>query len=600
MIPNETVNLVRERVDIVEVIGECVELRRAGANYKGLCPFHQEKTPSFNVNGARQMYHCFGCGAGGDVFTFLMSYEGRTFTDAVRTLAERANVPIEEVRESPARRSARERQRAEQERLIEVVEIAASFYRSELEGPKGQRAREYLEKRGLDRATIEAFGLGYAPAEWDALSSRLSELSVRVVEAETVGLIARRRTGEGHYDRFRDRVIFPVYDAAGRVVALGGRVLPGADKEAPKYVNSPESPIYSKGRTLYGLFRARSAFRRKEPPILVEGNVDVIAMHAHGFASAVAPMGTALTSEQVMLLRRFAGRDAAVTLLFDGDDAGRQAALRAQPALAEGGLGARVALLPPSEDPDSFLRREGPEALQKLIDGAQGLNEHLIGEAARQASDDAHGKVRGIRSLAPLVQSVQDPMERDLYRRTIARAFRVSEDAVFRHLRMKSSENSEEKASERPQARKRAEGAVTGVLLDFPILIEEAVQAGVLNLVTDRKLRWILDKLKDVASEQCNIESLAEQAPNERIAERLRARIVAPKFTDVEIAREEMHMSLAKLQGLTEREQDARLQQEIDEAEKSGDSNRAIELAQMKLLRKKKVVGISPDGTSGR
>lgn len=587
MIPNETVTLVRERVDIVEVIGECVELRRAGANYKGLCPFHQEKTPSFNVNAARQMYHCFGCGAGGDVFTFLMSFEGRTFTDAVRTLAERGNVPIEEVRESPEKRSARERQRATQERLVQAVEAASSFYRKQLEGAEGRVAREYLRKRGLDAATIEAFGLGYAPAGWDGLTSRLPKLSVSAVDAETVGLIARRRSGDGYYDRFRDRVIFPVYDAAGRVIALGGRVLPGAPKEAPKYVNSPESPIYSKSRALYGLFRARAAFRQKEPPIIVEGNVDVIAMHAQGFSSAVAPMGTALTTEQVMLLRRFAGRDSAVTLLFDGDDAGRQAARRAQPALAEGGLGARVALLPPSEDPDSFLRREGAAALQSILDHAQGLVEHLIEDAAKEAGDDAHGKVRGIRSLAPLIASNQDPMERDLYRRAIARAFRVSEDAVFRHLRSHSEKASGEKIRERPQARKLAEGAVTGVLLDFPILVEEALHAGLLNLVTDRTLRWILEKLRDVAEGNHSIEELAEQAPNERIAARLRARLVSPKFEDVEEARDEMLMSLAKLQSLTEREQDARLQQEIDEAEKSGDSNRAIELAQKKLLRKK-------------
>jgi DNA primase len=599
LIPNETVSLIRERVDIVEVIGESVELKRAGASFKGLCPFHQEKTPSFNVNPARQMFHCFGCGVGGDVISFVMNYEGRTFSDAVRELGERIGIEVEEVRESSRARSERGKQSAERERLIDVMEIAAAFYARQLEAERGRGARAYLESRAIPQEMIAEFGLGYAPAEWDALVGALGGLGVSQDEAERAGLVAPRRSGGGHYDRFRDRITFPVHDAAGRVVALGGRVLPGAPKDAPKYVNSPESPIFSKSRTLYGLARAREALRRRETPILVEGNLDVISMHAHGFRSAVAPMGTALTVEQVSLLRRFAGAEMAVVLLFDGDEAGRNAALRAHSVLAEGGLGARVALLPPSEDPDSFLRRHGPGELAKVVASATGLVEHLIKDAARKAGDDAHGKARGIRSLGGVVAKVGDPIEQDLYRRQIAHEFGVSEELVFKYLRASDATSSGEPGGERPAARRKAEGAITGALLDHPELYAEALNGGVLNLVVDRNLRWVIERLGDVAKGELQVTQIVELAPNERIAQRVQARLVEQPIDDVGQARQVIEQSLAKLRELTEREGAGKLQQEIARAEQAGDKDQAGRLAQEKLERKR-AAGADPDGATGR
>lgn len=588
MIPSETVNLIRERVDIVEVIGECVELRRAGTNFKGLCPFHQEKTPSFNVNPARQMYHCFGCGQGGDVIAFVMSYEGRTFADTVQTLGARVGVNVEEVDDTPLAKTARDRKRAERERLLSVMESAAKFYTAQLQGPTGQKAREYLEKRGLEKQVIERFELGYAPAEWDALCSRLGSLGITPTEAERVGLVAPRRSGGGYYDRFRDRVIFPVHDAAGRVIALGGRVLPDAPKDAPKYVNSPESPIFNKSRSLYGLHLAREALRRREKAIIVEGNVDVISMHAHGLGATVAPMGTALTADQVALLRRFAGVDSSVVLLFDGDEAGRHAAERAHGALAEGGLGARVALLPPSEDPDSYLRRHGAEGLGKVISSAEGLVEHLIKVAAREAGDDNRGKSRAIRGLAPMISSVSDPLEQDLYRKQIAREFRVDEELVFRYLRGGSKGEAAEGPKEsRPQARRKAEGVVTGALLEHPSLYKEALNEGVLNLVHDRQLRWVLERIAEVAAGTAAMNEIIEEAPDERIRRRMRARLVSPRFEEVEHARREIYEGLAKLRELTEKERSAQLQHQIAKAERDGDEDQAIRLAQEKLQRKR-------------
>jgi DNA primase len=601
LIPSETVDLIRERVDIVDVIGAVVELRRAGVNHKGLCPFHQEKTPSFNVNQARQMYHCFGCGVGGDVFTFVMAYEGRTFADAVRALGARAGVAVEEQDAVPGQKEERARRRSERERLVEVMEAAAALYGTRLEGRDGARAREYLVARGIGDEMVRAFGLGYAPEAWDTLAASLRSLKITTAEADRAGLISERRKGDGYYDRFRDRLIFPVRDAAGRVIALGGRVLPGAPPDAPKYVNSPESPIFSKSRTLYGLHLAREGLRRREPPIVVEGNVDVITMHAYGFTTAVAPMGTALTSEHVALLRRFAGQDATVILLFDGDAAGRHAVLRAQPALAEGGLGAKVALLPPEDDPDTFLRRHGAAAMTRLLSGAKGLVEHVIDEAARETGGDVHGKARGIRALAPVLASIVDPMEKDLARRHVARAFGVDERVVFKHLaggETGPAPGGQEAAEPRAEGRRKAEATLVGALLDAPALVPEAMESGARDLVRDTRLAWILEKLDAVAAGALTLEEVIDQAPAEAVGRRIRARLVTPTYSDVAQARHALEESLTRLKSLVAREGVERLDREIAEAQMSGDTAGAAALAQKKLLAKKRAAGRAPGGVS--
>jgi DNA primase len=546
------------------------------------------------------MFHCFGCGEGGDVIAFLMKYEGGSFSDTVKELGARVGMEVEDVRDTARAKGDRDKAAAERERLVTVMEMAAEFYVKQLASERGRKAREYLEGRGLRAEVVAAFGLGYAPADWDALASHLAKLKVSTAEAARAGLISPRKSGGGFYDRFRDRVIFPVHDAAGRVIALGGRVLPGAPKDAPKYVNSPESPIFSKSRTLYGLSKAREALRHKEPAILVEGNVDVVSMHAHGFGSAVAPMGTALTVDQVALLRRFAGAEKPVVLMFDGDEAGRNATVRAHAALAEGGLGARVALLPPTEDPDSFLRRHGRAALEKVIAGSLGLVEHLIREAARRAGDDARGKARGIRSLADVVARVDDPMEQDLVRRQIAHEFGVDEALVFKYLRAPAEGVAEDPGEERPGgARRKAEGAVTGALLDHPELYPDALAGGVLNLVTDRNLRWVIEQLARVARGELGIMQIVERAPNERIAKKVQARLVEQPLTDTEQARQVVEQALDKLRELTEREGSEKLQQEIARAEQAGDPDQAGRLAQEKL-RRKRAGGVDPDGAHER
>jgi DNA primase len=602
LIPSDTISRIRERVDIVEVIGEFVQLKRAGTNFKGLCPFHQEKTASFNVSQARQIFHCFGCHEGGDGFAFLIKYEGRTFADAARTLAQRAGIEIEERDVRPADVEERQRRQHERERLLQVMEAVARFYQDVLRSPDGQVARTYLESRGIERAVADEFTLGFAPTGWDILRSHLRELEVSPIEAEKLGLIAARKGGGGYYDRFRERLIFPVHDAVGRVIALAGRVLPGAPPDAPKYINSPESPLYSKTRTLYGLHLAREAMRQGQAPVLVEGNVDVISLHAHGIRSTVAPMGTALTTEQVGLLRRFAGVEASIVLVFDGDSAGRQAVLKAQPSLAEGGLGGRVVLLPNGEDPDSFVRRRGGEALTTLIDGALGLVEHLIAETASATGNDERAKARAIRSLSGVLSTVRDPLERDLYRKRVATSFGVADELVFRYLRgtepKKQKQEKEAAAiSDAPQNLKKAELALAGALLDYPELIYEV--PGGSTMVQEQHLKWLLKQLPGVVEGGLELERLIDIAPNERFAQWIGARLVEPEYRDVGKALQAIRDSLAKMRELGETEEGRRLLDDVSEAQLEGDADRAGHLAQEKLQRKRAAV-LERSGASRR
>ncbi len=315
-IPEETIEAIRAAIDIVEVVGEYVPLRRRGANWFGLCPFHEEKTPSFSVNPHLGIFKCFGCGRGGDVFAFIQQIEHVSFVEAVRMLAERAGIPLpdgEEEADDP--RPA----------LYHALRFAARFYFEQLtQSEAGQVARAYLKQRGIHPEAVRRFGLGYAPNAWDALLKAATEAGIRSEVLEQAGLVLPRKERGGYYDRFRHRLMFPIFSHTGRVVGFGGRLLE-PDPEQPKYINTPETPVYHKGRILYGLYQARQALRTQEEAILVEGYTDVIALHQAGIEHVVATSGTALTPDQARLLARYVRR---VVLLFDADAAGQQAALR--------------------------------------------------------------------------------------------------------------------------------------------------------------------------------------------------------------------------------------------------------------------------------
>ena len=367
----DAVRTIKDRIDIVELIGESVQLRRAGKSFRGLCPFHAEKTPSFYVSSERQTYHCFGCGRGGDLFSFVMEKEGMTFPEALALLADRAGVTLER----PDGRRGRSKGTAG------AMEKALAFFRRSLAGPQGESARRYLERRGISVADAATFELGWAPPSWDSLKRELDASGIPAGDAMAAGLLA----GEGTrvYDRFRGRVIFPIRDLQGRLVAFGGRLVDG---EGAKYINSPEGELYSKRRTLYLLNAAKSPIREKGRSILVEGYMDAIKLHMAGFPEAVASLGTALAGEQADLLKRFADQ---CLICYDSDAAGQEATIRGMYTLQKSGLDIRVVVLPKGKDPDDVVSAPGGrEHFLGLIKGAEPLPLFHIRVKSEELSDE--------------------------------------------------------------------------------------------------------------------------------------------------------------------------------------------------------------------
>lgn len=438
MIGDDKVAEVRERTDIVQLIGEYVVLKRAGASFKGLCPFHSEKSPSFHVNPQRQFFHCFGCQASGDVFKFVMQLEGRSFPEALRQLADRAGVelPQIEARESDAVR----REKAKRERLTAITESAAGFFLEMLaKHPHAHLARAEIDKRAMKPETIATYRLGYAPHGWDGLAKHLGSRGFSLAECEEAGLIVPRKAGDGHYDRFRHRLMFPIADVHGKIVAFSGRALdlPAGEKltgDPPaKYVNSPEGPLYKKSELLFGLHEARVELRREGVAILCEGNFDVLAVHQAGLKHVVAPLGTAFTLAQAKLMKRYVAK---VIVLFDGDNAGKKATRAAAPLLREAGLLGTVVALPPGEDPDSFLRKRGADALKQLVATAPTMLDHLIDAGASEAGSDPGARAQAIEALGPILATVESPVEIGLYIERVAQAFQIADlEAVRQQLR---------------------------------------------------------------------------------------------------------------------------------------------------------------------
>ena len=436
---------VKSKLSVLEIVGEQVQLRKAGTTYKGLCPFHGEKTPSFVVTPGRERWHCFGCGEGGDIFSFVMRRDGLSFPEALKRLAARAGIEIDE-------RTSRED--ARKARLHEVLENAIAFYHAVLTQSKvGAPALEYLHKRGFTDETIQKFQLGWAPDGWDQMSKMLqARRNVTVEELSEVGLATARASGRGSYDKFRSRVIFPIRDAGGAAVGIGGRVLPGpqmaADPNAPKYLNSPATPLFDKSRTLYLIERARGEMRRSDEAVLVEGYTDALMAHQAGFENVVASLGTALTPAQVALIARYARE---IVLAYDVDPAGQHAGsiggaelFRLIGALAAEETGVeitrvRVARLPEGKDPDEVVR-ETPDLWREAIRTAQPIIEFLIDYYA--TSFDVRrpeGKRHAVAALIPLLREIRDPVVRDGYLQALSHRTGVEERVLLEALRAPES-----------------------------------------------------------------------------------------------------------------------------------------------------------------
>jgi DNA primase len=430
VIPASFIQELTARTDIVQVVGRHVELRKAGINYKGLCPFHGEKTPSFIVSPSRQTYHCFGCGVHGNAVRFLMEHAGMGFVEAVEDLAQQVGLAVPEDPASPQERERAARQRQQQATLSEVLRQAADHYRKQLKGHP--RAIDYLKARGLTGAIAARFGLGYAPEGWRPLASAFPRYDdPLLVDAGLVIVQGEDPAQQSRYDRFRDRIMFPIRAARGDVIGFGGRVL---DRGEPKYLNSPETPVFVKGRELYGLFEARQALREKGYALVSKGYMDVVALAQLGFANAVATLGTACTADHVSKLLRFTDH---VVFSFDGDAAGRRAAGRALEAAlphANDTRTFRFLFLPPEHDPDSFIRAHGADAFEEQVRTAVPLSRQLVEQAAQDCDmNTAEGRARMLAQARPLLEALPAGLLREQLLGELAARGQVSPATLATH-----------------------------------------------------------------------------------------------------------------------------------------------------------------------
>ncbi len=421
-IPDELVEEIRVRSDIVEVISDRVLLKKSGANYKGLCPFHSEKTPSFIVSPAKQIFHCFGCNEGGNVYQFVMKIENLSFPDSVLLLARRYGINIAEQKIKGVNSS-------QKNILYDVNAMAAEFFQRQLSDlPQGKTAREYLRKRGINDDIVGSFKIGYASSLWDGIHQFLKKKGISADIQNSAGLIKERENGGGYVDRFRERVIFPISDSEGRIVGFGGRVLNDTDSR-PKYLNSPETLVYKKGNILYGLNITKDSIRKSKEAFLVEGYFDLITAYQHGIKNIIATSGTALTEDHARLLRRYTET---VTLVFDGDEAGRNASNRGGIVLLNGGVKVKVIPLPPGNDPDSFIREKKGEGFLNIAGESKTFMEYIINKAVTESDlKSLEGRIGCINSVLPFLSIINSSIEKSIYLSLIAERTGVSEKAIM-------------------------------------------------------------------------------------------------------------------------------------------------------------------------
>jgi DNA primase len=611
LIAQETLDRVRRGANVIEVVGESVKLTKRGRSFVGLCPFHKEKTPSFHVNPERGFYHCFGCHASGDAIKFLQETEGLDFIEAVRRLAERMGIDIVETANDAERKQHAEVRRRQHE-LYEVNAAAATFFERMLrEHPLSDLARGELERRALVAEaptdaiadSLQAFRVGYAPYGWDGLSAHLRDSGTGLATAEKVGLVAPRKSGSGYYDRFRHRLMFAVIDVQGRVIAFSGRSLdepaperlraiglePNAAGEPPaKYMNSPESPVYKKREAVFGLYQARQALRTADRAVIVEGNFDVLSLHARGIKSVVAPLGTAFTIEQARGIRRFTSN---VTLLFDPDEAGRRAVRAARDVCREAGLIASVATLGGGLDPDALVRKEGPERVQQVIDAARPIISHLMEERLDEnfRRNDPATQARKIQEVIDLIKSEDDPTLRTLAEQhadQLSARLNLGDARTITMLKrnlaaaLSSGSGDPQKVRAEPPHRARSRDQreelgfeLLGSLLDFPELLDgpEAEQAA---LVLDGEAAMALAALRQARREGASDPEVMLAKASAPIHAFALARWAAPRHERLADAKAELAGNLRKLLLLEWSREKEEVLSDLERAQKTGDVER--------------------------
>jgi len=498
-IPEDKLAEIRNATDIVDIISERVALKKTGKDHTGLCPFHSEKTPSFTVSSNKQIFHCFGCGAGGDVFDFLIKFDGISFPEAVQSLARRCGVQLPSRRMTPSEK----REVTEREKLFDINKKVLAYYRHQLiRQPIGKNALSYIEQRGFSREIIDRFALGFAPDGWDNLIRFFRKEQIPVNLAEKSGLIVPRSSGSGYYDRFRNRIIFPIVDVTRQVIAFGGRVL---DDAKPKYLNSPETPIYNKSRSLYGIHAAKDKCRETGVVYIVEGYFDLLAMHQHGVANAVATLGTSLTASHIRMLRRGYAKKA--RLVFDSDTAGIKAALRSIGLFMNESVDVEIIVLPSGEDPDSFLFAHGSESFDTLAENAKGAIEFLIDSAVNTHGLSMQGKIRIVDELKQPLADIQDGVARSIYIRHLAERLGVDESAVLDRVKAAKHQKSRiepkhRQAAETAEARPaggaqgitdRIEARLVAMMLQFPDIVPSIENHGIIDYFESTRLKKLAE-----------------------------------------------------------------------------------------------------------
>ncbi|HEX3035767.1 MAG TPA: DNA primase, partial [Thermodesulfobacteriota bacterium] len=473
---------IKGRLSIINLIETYISLKKSGKSYVGLCPFHDEKTPSFNVNEEKGVFHCFGCGAGGDIFGFMMRYNNLTFSEALKELARRADIKIEE-------NCLPSQKKSKKDTFFKLNTLVLRFYHNLLiESKEGRGAREYLEKRHIPAEAVSEFKLGYAPGGWDTLVNFLNSKKVPLRIAEEIGLVIQKRNKDGYYDRFRERIIFPIQDVEGRVVGFGGRTLV---KEEPKYMNSPESEVYHKRSILYGLDKSRDYIKRKGSAVLVEGYMDLLTLYFAGIKNVIATLGTSLSQDHAKLLRRYTDR---IVVVFDGDESGMKASVRVLEVFLKEGLFPYMVILPEGDDPDSFISKGNSDEFSRLTEDAVSLISFFIDIVKKDFQSGKISRSSAVQTIMDILTKIKDPIERSHYVKRTAENFGIREADLLSSVKFKERAKEETK-HERRKTPETQEKIILKVLLKFP---EHAVffrENNLVEFIPEGEIRKVIEDI---------------------------------------------------------------------------------------------------------
>ncbi len=571
-IPEDIIDEIRQRTDLVGLVGEYLKLERRGKNMVGLCPFHSEKTPSFSVSPDKQLYYCFGCGASGNVFSLIMQMENMTFPEAARNLAGRAGVTIPERKPSSDEDNLKEK-------LYKLNELAVIFYTHHLHKTEaGKNALEYLLKRGIKQETIELFKIGYAPADWTGFFDFAQKKGAQPGLIVKGGLASPGRE-KGYYDRFRNRVIFPIFNMSGKVAGFGGRTLEEGEKSGPKYLNSPETPVFDKGSMLYGLNLARDEIRRQKKAVVMEGYTDVITAHQAEIKNAVASLGTALTAEQGRLLRYQA--DTVVTA-YDSDSAGEAATWRGLAVLQSSGCLVQVADLPADTDPDNYIKEKGPENFKNLIDNARPLMEYRLEQLKKRFDlQSDKGRIDYTEELMSFLFAAVNQVEQDFYLKRAAEEMDINEDALRSELKKRRirgnryKEAGQKEPIEEQQIIKirLEEKIIISLMLQSKEIAEKARTLLKLEYIDEPKIKKIIEEIWNLAAGETvfSAEKLLNRFEDQEIIKIITEAVTEPSLQDLpsQIAKRNVEDSINRLHKtwVTKKLRDLRKKRESYEAQ---------------------------------